>query len=66
MDFTNVEYLSSAGMRLLLSGTKKTKSLGGKFVICSLTDDVMEIIKMAGFNHILHIVSTLDKAVKDY
>jgi anti-anti-sigma factor len=62
LDFFNVDYLSSAGMRLLLSCSKKLKSIGGKLVICSLDEDVLEIIKMAGFNTILHIATTEDKA----
>ena len=55
MNFKDVNYLSSAGMRLLLSTTKKMKSKGGKFVISNISDNVMEVIKMAGFDHILSI-----------
>lgn len=62
LDFFDVDYLSSAGMRLLLSTTKKLKSLGGKLVVCSVDEDVLEIIKMAGFHTILNIVSTEEKA----
>lgn len=61
----NVDYLSSAGMRVLLSVTKKLKSLNGKFIVCSLSDDVMDIIKMAGFNQIIQIVSTEEKALQE-
>jgi anti-anti-sigma factor len=61
----NMDYLSSAGMRVLLSVTKKFKALNGKFIVSSPTDDVMEIIKMAGFNQILHIVSSEDKALQE-
>jgi anti-sigma B factor antagonist/stage II sporulation protein AA (anti-sigma F factor antagonist) len=55
LDFKKVEYLSSAAMRLLLSTTKKLKSLGGKLVLAEVHDDVMEIIKMAGFDPLLSI-----------
>ena len=55
LDFTKVDYLSSAGMRLLLSMTKKLKSVEGNLCIFSIHDDVMEIIKMAGFERILSI-----------
>ena len=53
LDFSSVEYLSSAGMRLMLSVSKKLKSLEGKVVACSLNDEVMEVIKMAGFNQVI-------------
>lgn len=55
LDFTKVDYLSSAGMRLLLSMTKKLKAQGGMLCLFSLHDDVMEIIRMAGFERILSI-----------
>ncbi len=55
LDFTKIDYLSSAGMRLLLSMTKKMKHEEGMLAICSMHDDVMEIIRMAGFEKILAI-----------
>ncbi|MCH1430294.1 MAG: anti-sigma factor antagonist [Chlamydiales bacterium] len=55
LDFAGVDYISSAGMRFLLSCTKKVKGVSGKFVICSMSEGVIEVINMAGFNHILNI-----------
>lgn len=55
LNFAGVDYLSSAGMRLMLSVTKKLKNVEGKMVACSLNDEVMEVIKMAGFNQVLEI-----------
>jgi anti-sigma B factor antagonist/stage II sporulation protein AA (anti-sigma F factor antagonist) len=66
LNFDNIEYLSSAGMRLLLSTTKKLKSQDGKIVICSVVDNVMEVIKMAGFDHILHIKDTETEALEEF
>ncbi len=39
----------------MLSVSKKLKNLEGKMVACSLNDEVMEVIKMAGFNQVLEI-----------
>ncbi len=58
LNFADVEYLSSAGMRLMLSVSKKLKNLEGKVVACSIHDDVMDVIKMAGFHQVLEIYST--------
>lgn len=66
MNFENVDYLSSAGMRLLLSTTKKLKSKDGKFVICAINDSVMEVIKMAGFDHILNIHPSEDTGLSEF
>ncbi len=63
IDFSKVDYLSSAGLRLLLSATKKIKARGGKLVFCSMGDEVMEIVKMAGFERILTICSNEQEAL---
>ena len=66
MNFENVEYLSSAGMRLLLAATKKLKSQDGKILITNVVENVMEVIKMAGFDHILHLFQTEEDALKEF
>ena len=66
MDFENVDYLSSAGIRLLLSTTKKLKAIEGKLSFCSINEEVMEIIKMAGFDTILTIYPTEKKAKEGF
>lgn len=63
LDFTEVEYLSSAGMRLLLSVTKKLKPKGGVLCLFSLDDEVRDIIKMAGFEKILSIAANEAEAL---
>jgi anti-anti-sigma factor len=55
VDFSGVEYLSSAGMRVLLSMTKRLKGMDGYFKLFAIHDDVMEIIRLAGFEVILQI-----------
>lgn len=63
MDFSDVDYLSSAGMRLLLSAAKKMKAKNGRLVFCGIDEEVMEIIKMAGFDKILEIFSSEQEAL---
>lgn len=65
LDFLHVDYLSSAGMRLLLSATKKVKAKKGSLVLFSLSDEVMEIIKLAGFEKILTIFETEQEALNN-
>ncbi len=64
LDFARVDYLSSAGMRLLLSATKKMKASDGELLLCSMSEDVMEIIRMAGFERILNIFSSEEDALR--
>ncbi len=58
LDFSRVDYLSSAGMRVLLAATKKLKSKGGDLILFSLHTEVADTVRMAGFDKILHICST--------
>ncbi|MBQ8488533.1 MAG: STAS domain-containing protein [Pseudobutyrivibrio sp.] len=53
-DFANLEYISSAGLRVLLS-TQKTMNKQGKMVIKNVSEEVMEIFDVTGFSDILTI-----------
>lgn len=64
VDFSSVEYLSSAGMRLLLSITKDLKGKQGELVLFAIDDPVLEIIKMAGFENLFHICKTEKEALQ--
>lgn len=55
VDFTNVDYVSSAGLRVLLSAHKAMSSKKGKFVISHVQDQVMELFDMTGFSTFLNI-----------
>lgn len=55
MDFTNLEYISSAGLRVLIATQKKLKADNIPFVIKNVNDTVGEIFRMSGFNKILKI-----------
>jgi anti-anti-sigma factor len=55
LNLAGVDYLSSAGMRLMLSVSKKLKHVEGKVVACNLNDEVMDVIKMAGFHQVLEL-----------
>ncbi|HSX26022.1 MAG TPA: STAS domain-containing protein [Chlamydiales bacterium] len=64
LDFSQIDYLSSAGMRLLLSATKKLKAKKGALILFSVSSEVDEVIKMAGFDKILHICATEKEAIQ--
>jgi len=64
LDFVRVDYLSSAGMRLLLAVSKKLKAKKGALILFSVSEEVMEIIKLAGFEKILSIFETEQDALE--
>ncbi len=55
IDFLNVAYVSSAGLRALLIGQKTAQSKGGSMVITNVSDSVMEVFTVTGFKGILTI-----------
>lgn len=66
LDFSGISYLSSAGMRMLLSTTKKLKSLSGKLIVSSVTSNVMDVLKMSGFDHVLDIAASEEEALHKF
>lgn len=64
LDFSDVDYLSSAGMRVLLAAFKKIKAKHGVFALFSLSDDVNEIVCLAGFDKILHLFPNEKEALQ--
>ena len=54
LDFKKLEYISSAGLRVLLSAQKKMQKFGTMKLI-NVCEDVMEVFEMTGFSDILTI-----------
>ena len=55
LDFSGLEYISSAGMRVLLAA-QKTMSRQGKMTIRNVNETIMEVFEITGFVEILTIV----------
>ncbi len=55
IDMTELEYLSSAGLRVLL-GAQKAMNKKGKMTVANVNDTIMEIFEVTGFSDILTIV----------
>jgi anti-sigma B factor antagonist len=64
LDFQDLDYISSAGLRVILKATKNLKSSEGKLVLCAMQDYVKEVFEISGFDSFLPIEATLDDAVK--
>ena len=55
LDLSNLEYISSAGLRVLVLVQKKLKPDDIPFVIVNANDTIKEIFSMSGFDKILTI-----------
>ena len=56
LDFEQVEYVSSAGLRVLLLGEKTTKAAGKSIVFKNVSAEIMEVFEITGFTGILNII----------
>ena len=49
IDCTELKYISSSGLRILLNIYKHTRSNGNKAILKGLTEDVKEVFQISGF-----------------
>ena len=56
MDLSELDYVSSAGLRVLLSAHKSMKKQGGSMVVRGVTEEVQEVFTITGFSEILTIM----------
>ncbi len=54
LDFQALEYISSAGLRILLLTHKSMQKRGGSLTLKNVSTDIMEVLDMTGFSEILH------------
>ena len=59
-----LEYLSSAGLRVLLSAAKEMRRRDGKIVLCSLNEFVKEIFEVSGFQSLIPITESVESGIE--
>ena len=55
LDCTNLEYISSSGLRLFLTSRKEAGSKGGKVIIENINEDIRKVFMMTGFFNLFEI-----------
>jgi anti-anti-sigma factor len=62
LDFADVPYISSAGMRVVLVAAKQVARSEGKFALAAMRPEVFELFKVSGLSNILKIFDTPEAA----
>ncbi|MDI7276323.1 MAG: STAS domain-containing protein [Anaerolineae bacterium] len=63
VDCTDVSYISSSCLRVLLLGARRARELGGDLKLCCLSERVQQIFALAGFDLVFDLCPSEDEAV---
>jgi len=55
LDCGNLDYISSTGLRAVLTASKRLSDLNGRFALCALNASVREVFRISGFDTIIAI-----------
>jgi len=64
IDLTKVEFLSSAGLRVLLMIYRQIKAQSGKVVLVGVSEEIQEVMSNTGFINFFSIAETLKLGIK--
>jgi stage II sporulation protein AA (anti-sigma F factor antagonist) len=64
LDFSDTDYLGSAGLRVILFISRECMKYGGRIALIELQPSVLMIFDMAGFSRILTICVSREEALK--
>ncbi|MFC1896638.1 STAS domain-containing protein [Thermodesulfobacteriota bacterium] len=64
VDCEGLDYVSSAGLRVILKATKRLKKTEGMIVVCSMRDYIREVFEMAGFDSFIPVARNREEALK--
>jgi len=63
-DMAELEYISSAGLRILLMRAKEMAARKGKLALFAPRPEVKQVFEIAGFTKIIPLFATKDEALK--
>jgi len=63
LNFEQISYISSSGLRLLLATAKRLKGTGGELKVCSLNEMATEVFEISGFSSILNVFTSEQDAL---
>ena len=66
VDFSSLDYISSAGLRVLLSTAKRLGGSGGALKLCGFNETVQEVFEISGFNTIFSVHGNRTEALEGF
>jgi len=62
-DMSGLEYISSAGLRVVLTAAKRLKQVGGRMALCGMRPTVREVFSISGFLSFLVVCDSESEAL---
>ena len=62
LNLENLSYISSAGLRAVAMMFNRTREIGIRFAICSMSNSVRKVVMTSGFHKLLPVFDTLEEA----
>lgn len=63
LDLGKLDYISSAGFRVLLLAAKRADQIGGRFAMCNVRGKVSQLFELGGFLDLFSIAATREDGV---
>ena len=63
LDLSEVKYIDSSGLSALLVGNRIFHEDGGMFILSSITDHVMKLIKISQLDNVLNLFKTTEESI---
>ena len=66
VDFENIVYISSAGLRVIFKAKKAILREDGRIILCSMKKYVKNVFQVTGIDSYVQILDTMDEALKAF
>jgi len=66
LDCQDLDYISSSGLRILLKALKQVNVVQGRFTICNLQPQIIQIFKISGFERLFELYPSLNEAIASF
>ncbi|MCG8529535.1 MAG: STAS domain-containing protein [Desulfovibrionales bacterium] len=65
-DFEELDYINSAGLRILVMAYQQLHPNGGKVAVCSARDYIQEVFEISGYDRLFGMYTSREAALKDF
>ncbi len=65
LDFSSLDFISSAGLRVLLMAAKRIGRDNGRFILCEVSQPIRDVLEISGFLGMIEVVVSRDEALME-